>query len=773
MKLNAQWSLVYLLWIILVCSSACTLDTRISTLESKSFEKSPEGNFPGDEPSTPPGPIVSKPSGNPYFNSHVGSLQYDSFGRAIYVGAFSAFTFDRSHHVARIMRLNTNGSLDTTFDTGVGLAAPAARIGMTAANDIILSGGFYSYSGASVPNIFKIGPLGQRVTAYNPGVYASVFEFVQTPAEKIIAVGNFYYWDTFATSQESIVRINADGTRDTSLTIGSSFNPVRTAYALGLQSDGKIVIGGDFNSYNGSTSPKLIRLNSNGTYDSTLAVGTGFNGTVYDLTILSDGSIIVVGNFTSYKGTTGVNRIAKLSSTGTLDMAFVTAIGSGFTTAVTKVKEIPGMGLIVGGLFTTFQGSPAGGLICLNTNGTRCSGVNFGAGIAGGGANVSDFVKLDANTLIVVGDFKTFDSVAKNNLVTLNLDGSIANSLPDFKGVEASSNISAVYVQPDGKIILSGEFMIYDPTETGGLVRFNEDKTLDEDFLQNVQNLPVSIASQKVLIDPSDRLWVAGSITSTGGYNAANILRLSSDGSLDTACTNSLGSGFNGMTSWIFAQPDGKIFVSGYFTTFSGNMISGAARIATNCTSDSSYSTGTGVTGTIVKSFLLSTGKILHFGSTLTGYSGTTVSKVIRVNSNGTLDGTYPNNSSKTGWIYDVFMDTSDRLYVLAPGSTYNGTATNALSRILPDGTVDPSFSIGAGFDVIPNVVKFFGNKIYVGGNFTTYQGGAAKYFVILNDDGTEDTTIQRPEALFPVSDIAISPDGKIEFGYEIIEIQY
>ncbi len=122
---------------------------------------------------------------------------------------------------------------------------------------------------------------------------------------------------------------------------------------------------------------------------------------------------------------------------------------------------------------------------------------------------------------------------------------------------------------------------------------------------------------------------------------------------------------------------------------------------------------------------------------------------------------------------HDVFMDTSDQLYVLAPGSTYNGTATTALSRVLPNGTVDPSFSIGAGFDIIPNVVKFFGNKIYVGGSFTTYQGGAAKYFVILNDDGTEDTTIQRPEALFPVSDIAISPDGKIEFGYEIIEIQY
>ena len=52
----------------------------------------------------------------------------------------------------------------------------------------------------------------------------------------------------------------------------------------------------------------FLRLNSNGTVDSTFNIGGGFNGDVYSIQIESDGNILVGGNFTTYDGITSNRR---------------------------------------------------------------------------------------------------------------------------------------------------------------------------------------------------------------------------------------------------------------------------------------------------------------------------------------------------------------------------------------------------------------------------------------------------------------------------------
>lgn len=594
---------------------------------------------------------------------------------------------------------------------------------------------------------------------------SNIFDMALTSDEKIIAIGDFYYWDTFGNSQEFIVRINPDGSRDTSFNIGTSFSPVRTAEALEIQSDGKIILGGNFNSYSGNTSPKIVRLNSNGTYDNSFVTGTGFNGRVTDLTILSDGSVIVVGDFTSYNGTFDVNRIAKLDSNGAIDLVFKNNVGTGVISPPRVVKEIPSVGLLIGGVFSSFNGTPAGGVVCLNSDGSKCSVVDFGVGAVNGidAGEINDFSFLNSSTLLVVGAFTLFNSVNAKNLAVLNLNGSVSNQFTNYKGIDQS--INRALVQADGKVILGGDFYLYDPIQVNKLVKFKVDKTLDEEFLAATANLENINSVSDVVIDSNNKILIGGSISSIGSYLASHIMKLNSDGSLDSSCVSAMGTGFNFFVQSFNTQNDGKVIVNGGFSSYNGSPVNKVLRLDTVCNMDSSFQANLGIVGSVNKTYVLSDGKFLHVGS-LSSYDSTAVSKVVRVQANGTLDGTYPNSAAKPT-VKASYLDASDRLYISSNGGTFNGTAVGYLSRISPDGTVDVSFNIGTGFDRPPSVIKVIDGKVYAGGEFTSFNSTSRKYFIILNEDGSENTTVEKPEALFPVRDIIFnSATGKIEFAY-------
>jgi uncharacterized delta-60 repeat protein/prepilin-type N-terminal cleavage/methylation domain-containing protein len=149
-----------------------------------------------------------------------------------------------------------------------------------------------------------------------------------------------------------------DPSFDTGIPLG--FNGiVRT---LAVQSDGKILVGGSFISYQGVVANRIIRLNSNGSIDTDFNLGTGFNNTVITLAIQSDGKILVGGDFTSYQGVES-NRIIRLNSNGSIDTGF--NLGTGFNNPVQTLAIQSDGKILVGGWFTNYQDQPAGYLIRL------------------------------------------------------------------------------------------------------------------------------------------------------------------------------------------------------------------------------------------------------------------------------------------------------------------------------------------------------------------------------------------------------------------------
>jgi len=84
---------------------------------------------------------------------------------------------------------------------------------------------------------------------------------------------------------------------------------------ISLQTDGKILIGGQFSTYKGLTEIRIIRLNSDGSKDLTFDNSIGFNSNVIAIALQTDGKILVGGSFTTYKGYTN-DEIIKLNSSG-------------------------------------------------------------------------------------------------------------------------------------------------------------------------------------------------------------------------------------------------------------------------------------------------------------------------------------------------------------------------------------------------------------------------------------------------------------------------
>src|SRR5205085_5187037 len=108
---------------------------------------------------------------------------------------------------------------------------------------------------------------------------------------------------------------------------------------IGQQPDGKILVGGDFNQFNGNVANGLARLNTNGTADNTLVTGDGANDQVNDIDVLASGKLIVSGWFLSFNNGSA-RRLVMLNASGSVDNTFNPLLGTGANSNVYAVKNL-------------------------------------------------------------------------------------------------------------------------------------------------------------------------------------------------------------------------------------------------------------------------------------------------------------------------------------------------------------------------------------------------------------------------------------------------
>jgi uncharacterized delta-60 repeat protein len=306
------------------------------------------------------------------FNSQVTPIAIQSDEKIFVGGQFTAFTGTSQF---RLIRLNTDGSKDTSFDTGTGFTNDIISLAIQSDGKILVGGAFVTFSGASQNKLIRLNSDGSKDTSFNIGTgFSNTVRSVVVQSDGKILVGGDF--TTFSgISQNRLIRLNTDGSKDTSFDIGSGFNNLVGSFAI--QSDGKILAGGSFTTFTGATQNYLIRLNTDGSKDTSFDMGTGFNFGILSLAIQSDGKVLAGGSFTAFTGTSQF-RLIRLNSDGSKDTSF--DVGTGFNSFVRSIKVQSDEKILVGGSFTTFTGATQNYLIRLNTNGSKDTSFNIGTG---------------------------------------------------------------------------------------------------------------------------------------------------------------------------------------------------------------------------------------------------------------------------------------------------------------------------------------------------------------------------------------------------------
>ena len=311
-------------------------------------------------------------------------------------------------------------------------------------------------------------------------------------------------------------------------------------FEVRVQSDDKIIICGQFTSFNGTTTNRVARLSSTGIIDTTFStnLGTGFSGSVNDLAIQSDGKIVAGGQFTTLNGVT-VNRIARLNSNGSPDTAFTTNTGAGaFGEVYDIVIQSSDQKILIGGIFTAFNSVSVGRIVRLNTDGTRDTTFTTNNGTGANNSIGALAVQTDGK-IIVGGSFTSWNGTTTTRIARLNSDGTLDTTFTTNTGTGANSTVQSIAIQSDGKIVIGGVFTTFDGTDTRGLARLNSDGLLDTAFDTVIDfgtNDATTVAQVSTIAIQSDGKIVIGGIFTNFNYTPADKLaRLNIDGSLDTA----------------------------------------------------------------------------------------------------------------------------------------------------------------------------------------------------------------------------------------------
>jgi uncharacterized delta-60 repeat protein len=382
------------------------------------------------------------------------------------------------------------GSVDGTFDPGSGgyggLSGGVISLAVQADDKVVVGGDFSAYDGYARNNIVRLGTNGYVDLSFDPGqgTDAPVSTVLISQGGKVLIEGGFEAYN--GTARAGICRVNGDGSLDTSFDPGTGIGSeweYRWISAMAVQSDGKILLAGQFHSYDGVAVRNVARLNVDGSLDGTFDPGSGPRGSlantaeeVADIALLPDGKIIIVGSFDTVDGISR-NGIARLLADGTLDTAFDP--GAGADGLVRSVAIQDDGRVVIGGQFETVNGRATSGIARLNSDGSVDTDFVVGSGTESSGLMFPPGVYcllIDQSGRAVVGGcFSTVDGVPRRCLTRLNTDGSLDSTFDPGSGTTGADFgqdiVNCLGIDSEGNIFVGGYFEQYDNQDRRGIAR--------------------------------------------------------------------------------------------------------------------------------------------------------------------------------------------------------------------------------------------------------------------------------------------------------------
>ena len=478
-----------------------------------------------------------------------------------------------------LARLNADGSVDATFNVGAGFGfdgfpavlGSVATVELAADGSMLVGGDFTTYGGTPRARIAKLQSNGSLDGTFDPGAGFPGAPFT-TGVDTIsgLADGSAVVGGLFATydgqARNALLKVGATGTADATFTpvVAQATGFTDAVTSVAVTPDGQIIAGGWFGAFNDFPLAGVAKLNADGSLvESFRPQVTPGNTLVNAVALQGDGKVLIAGGFTAVDGEAR-GQIARLNPDGSLDLTFDPGAGfAGGQNGVNALLLQPDGKIVAGGDFATFAGAPRSGVARLNADGSLDTTFDPGAGILGEfGSGVGALARQPDGKIIAAGRFSVYDGWPTWNLARINADGSVDTSLNGIFGISRF----AVAVGPDGKPVVAGDDV------RRFLASGSPDTTFAAPAFTGLLGSPAFIRSVVVLSDNS--VLVGGAFSAVGGVPRSGIARLLPNGALDESFDP--GSGFgriqavgavHGVTSMV-AMPDGRIVVGGGFVGF-------------------------------------------------------------------------------------------------------------------------------------------------------------------------------------------------------------
>jgi uncharacterized delta-60 repeat protein len=585
----------------------------------------------------------------------------------VLVGGF----FDHFNGVAvnNLVRLNADGSVDTTFQATLGTYDEIETMAVLANGQYLIGGFSQTQTPGAFHNLARLNSNGSFDTTFNANLANDddANYVVVQPDGKLLVAG--LLTPSTGSAYRGLVRLLSDGSLDPTFNAPTMFTYAGvTAYygkSLELQPDGKILV-----LTNASNNPSsgqvngIVRLNADGTLDASFQTGTGANNILNSFTRLANGSVLTAGRFTSYNG--ALDRpVVQLTSTGTLDATFAPVLQVPGSVS-SLVRQADGK-LVIGGNFSELNGQPIRRLARLNPDGTLDASFATGNDL---NSSVGDLALQPDGRLLLIGN-----DVVRRLLPSGALDNTF--TAPNLAG----SNLYRLLLQPDGKVLIGGNFGYVNGTALQPpLLRLNVDGTRDASFAPIGTGAGRFVNLFNMALQPDGKLLVAGNFANTSTTTMRTVARLESSGALDASFTRLSFSTLNPVSgiSTLAVQPDGKVLAGGQFTAVGGTARTALARLNTDGTLDASF-TAPFTSGGVNTLLVQANGSILAGGS----MRGTTVpNNLAQLLPSGQLDTSFGATAVPNGTVSRLLLQPDGKLLLTGSFTTIAGQASAGVARL-------------------------------------------------------------------------------------------
>jgi|GEM_PF-1235555 len=387
-------------------------------------------------------------------------------------------------------------------------------------------------AGANSVSIRILDP-GQRYTTFAPPFFnTTVNTIVPLENGNVLIGGSIGAGIGDFESIRHIARLNADGSVDSSFVTGTGFNG--EVHVIVRQSDGSLLVSGDFTEYNGTSCPRFVRISENGAIDSSFVtnIGTGANIDILSIALENDGGILVGGEFDSFNGV-NAEALIRLNPNGTrnttspLNLPFDV---NWETEIHTILVEDDGKIMVGGSLTIGWTGSGfKSGIIRLNSNGTEDGSFNPDAGAHADGANnslrrVYSIQEQADGKYLLGGLFTAYDENPAQYIARITNSGAFDSSFtpPNF-----NDNPGRGLLQPNDSYVVIGGFT----TPAKGVERLESSGSADTTFNQGTgiqfnSGNPSIVRVFALAEDPEGQLWLGGNFFSYNGDVTRPVIRI-------------------------------------------------------------------------------------------------------------------------------------------------------------------------------------------------------------------------------------------------------